>query len=46
VGSFLIERTKAGMARAKRNGTKSGKAIGRPPTLLPRDEFVAYGPRA
>jgi DNA invertase Pin-like site-specific DNA recombinase len=28
----LIERTKAGIERARRHGTKSGKPIGRPPT--------------
>ena len=30
----LIERTRAGMARARRTGTRSGKAIGRPPVDL------------
>jgi DNA invertase Pin-like site-specific DNA recombinase len=30
----LIERTRAGIARARRHGTKSGKAIGRPRILL------------
>lgn len=33
----LIERTKAGIARARRHGTKSGKPIGRPSVMLPRD---------
>ena len=30
--AMIVERVRAGMARAKAAGTKSGKAIGRPPT--------------
>jgi DNA invertase Pin-like site-specific DNA recombinase len=33
--AILVERTKAGLARARSHGTRSGKAIGRP-TLAPR----------
>ena len=30
--AMIVERVRAGMIRAKASGTKSGKAIGRPPT--------------
>ncbi len=30
----LVERTRAGIQRARRNGTKSGRPIGRPPRLV------------
>jgi DNA invertase Pin-like site-specific DNA recombinase len=33
----LVERIHAGLDRAKKQGTRSGKAIGRPRVLLPRD---------
>jgi putative DNA-invertase from lambdoid prophage Rac len=36
--SRLIERTKAGMARARRHGTKSGKRIGRAPRHIDVDQ--------
>lgn len=45
--SRLIERTKAGIERAKKNGTESGKPIGRPPAspilLHAAAELVAQG---
>jgi DNA invertase Pin-like site-specific DNA recombinase len=37
--AMIVERTKAGLARARTHGTKSGKAIGRP--SLPQDKVVA-----
>jgi len=34
----ISERTKAGMERARRNGTQSGKSIGRPRKVVDRDK--------
>jgi putative DNA-invertase from lambdoid prophage Rac len=42
----LVERTRAGMDRARANGTKSGKPIGRPYRLPPRDVERARAMRA
>lgn len=36
----ISERVKAGLARAKQNGTRSGKAIGRPRRVFSRDKLV------
>jgi DNA invertase Pin-like site-specific DNA recombinase len=46
--SMIVERVRSGMAKAKANGTKSGKAIGRPrtPEMLKqriRDDYHAGG---
>lgn len=37
----IIERTKAGMYRAKSHGTRSGKAIGRPKLVVDRSKALA-----
>jgi putative DNA-invertase from lambdoid prophage Rac len=42
----LVERTRAGMDRARANGTRSGKPIGRPHRLPPRDAERARRMRA
>ena len=36
----IVDRVQAGIERARRQGTKSGKAIGRPRVILRRDEVV------
>jgi DNA invertase Pin-like site-specific DNA recombinase len=36
---LIRERVKAGMARAKKNGTRSGKKIGRPSASIDIDEI-------
>lgn len=37
---IIRERVKAGVEQAKRNGTRSGKAIGRPQRVFRRDEVI------
>jgi DNA invertase Pin-like site-specific DNA recombinase len=39
--SLIVERVNEGLEKARRYGTKSGKAIGRPPAELPAN-FVKY----
>jgi DNA invertase Pin-like site-specific DNA recombinase len=38
--NIIRERVLAGMEHARRNGTKSGKAVGRPKAVFNRDEVV------
>ena len=38
--NIIRERVLAGMEHARRNGTKSGKAVGRPKAVIDRDEVV------
>jgi DNA invertase Pin-like site-specific DNA recombinase len=38
--AMIVERVKAGLARAKRTGTKSGRAIGRPRTTPEKENAV------
>jgi DNA invertase Pin-like site-specific DNA recombinase len=38
--NIIRERVLAGMEHARRNGTKSGKAVGRPKAVFDRDEVV------
>ena len=38
--AMIVERVKAGLARAKRTGTKTGRAIGRPRTTPEKENAV------